>query len=583
MQELMRIPPQRPVQDGTSLLSLPRSLLAKSIILTDQGLMNGVRVVAGPGAGKSRWAGRALIWQKLIRGQPVIVLCPTHAVVANVFDKLCRQPQAVQELLWPRIKYVDMAATDYVIPMPLYERRSEHDTLLAIANRFLEVIRRLDPYLETASVEGMNALYEAGTAAGMMAAALGGQITHVADMLSHPEQWQREFKTARAAHPELQLAYDYLRQSIEITNPALRRRQTGSLFVKLIPFLADPTMRAVFAAPRSGLHLEHEMEQGHAVFYDFQGEHDPVRRRWKLLWCFLNHVEFAKTRGPAGRDNPVLYVIDEMTQLLGHHTLKHSIMADDVNELTTVIARNYGFNVCCMHQNLSQIDPHTQVSLGQLGTQIIGWVQEPQDCLKLAEQFFRYDPHLVRKREPVWMNVQQEVGPFGYSDPCIIDYTSTEHTVDEQLYLLADRFHTLGRFRFLVRTAIGEGSLSKRLLPMNIETLDPGYYPNDALVAEVCRRLRKRDGIPVGQLLVEIEQHRQEAITVTPVKAKNEDGILQGDSSHAHALPTNKPKHKRRPAGRRAKPRPEVSRAEPASEDPSWRAGPWIEEETEQT
>ncbi len=575
MNDLMPAPSQWPAPCAQPLLSVPRRLLAKSILLTDQGLMNGVRVVAGPGAGKSRWAGRALIWQKLIRGHPVIALDPTGAVVTNVFDKLCRQPQAVQEALWPRIKYVDMAATDYVIPMPLYQRRNASDTLLAMANRVLEVIKRLDPYLETASVEGMNALYEAGTAAGMMAAALDGQVTQVADMLHHPEQWQPQFKTARTAHPELQLAYDYFLQFIAIKSPALRRRQTGSLLIKLIPFLADPAMRVLFAASAPRLNLEHEMEKGHAVLYDFQGEHDPVRRRLKLLWCFLDHLEYAKMRGIAGRRNPILYVIDEMTQLLGHHTLEHSIMADDINELTTVVARNYGINICCMHQNLGQIDRHTQVSLGQLGTQVIGWVQEPQDCLKLAEQFFRYDPQLVRKREPVWMNVQQTVGPPAYSEPRIIDSTTTEFSVDEQLHLLANQYRTLGRFHFLVRTATAEGALSDHLVPMTIENLDPGCYPDDEQVAEVRRRLRKRDGIPMAALQAAIEKRRQETLTVMPVKAKNEDGILQGDSSHAHALPAKQRSHERRPTGPPAEPRPRGSGSESADDDTAWQSRLW--------
>jgi hypothetical protein len=512
-------PMHEPLYTPSHRLALPRRLLVKAVSLTDQGLMNGARVVAGPGAGKSRWAGRGLVWQKLIRGHPLIALDPTGAVVANIFDKVCSMPQQIQEALWPRIKYVDMAATDYVIPMPLYERRSEGDTLLAIANRFLEVMQRVDPYLHTASVEGMNALVEAGAAAGMMAAALGGQITDVAAMLAHPEQWKQQFAVARRSHPELQLAYDYFQQFTEIKNPALRRRQTGSLLIKLIPFLADPAMRARFAAPRPGLDLRHEMEQGHAVFYDFQGEHDPVRRRLKLLWCFLQHVEYAKTRGIAGRRNPILYLIDEITQLLGHRTLEHSLMADDINELTTVLARNYGLNVCIMHQNLSQIDEYTQVSLGQLGTQIVGWVQEPRDCLRLAEQFFRYDATMVRKTEPVWMNVQYGAAPLSYTVPEIIDYRTTEYTADEQYILAADAIRTLGRFRFLVRIATAEGTLSPHVQPMRIDTLDAGCYPDDALVAEVRRRLRKRDGVPLETLGREIEEQRHTPVTVAPPRA----------------------------------------------------------------
>jgi hypothetical protein len=364
------------------------------------------------------------------------------------------------------------------------------------------------------------------------------------------------------------------------TKRALHDRRTGSLQTKLVPFLADPLLLATFAGSGAGIDWAKEVQQGRTILLDFGGETDRERRQFKLIWCFLEIVEFLKSRGVGGREQPVLLVMDEISDLLGPRTNDRSILGQDLHELITVWARNVGVKLCLAHQYPSQLELTVNNALRQLGTQVIGNIQDPEDALYLARQFHRYDPHLVRKREPVWMNVQYGAGPGSYSVPEVIDHTTTEFTPDEQYLLVADAIRSLSRFHFLVRPAMGEGNLTGKVRRVSLERLDAGLYPHDATVAEVRRRLRKRDGIAVEQLLVDIEKRRQEALTVTPVKAKNEDGILQGDSSHAHSIPTNKHKNKRRPTRSQAQAKPD--NAEAAGDDPSWQAGLWTAQESEQ-
>src|SRR5262249_7687774 len=147
----------------------------------------------------------------------------------------------------------------------------------------------------------------------------------------------------------------------------------------------------------------------------------------------------------------------------------------------------------------------------QLGTQIIGNVQNPDDALYLARQFHRYNPTHVRKTEPVWMNVQEGFGRETYSIPRIIDERTTEFTADEEFFGAADGIRTLPKFHFLVRPALGEGNLTGALRRVSLERLDVGLYPDDEQIAEVRRHLRRRDGIAVETLLANIANRRLQA------------------------------------------------------------------------
>ena len=118
----------------------------------------GIYLVASKGSGKSRFMGRMLVRQDCLRGIPQVVFDPVGGTIDNLLDCLSRLPADQQQVLWPRIVYVDMGAQDAVVPFPLYYRLGERDSLYTISQRYLDVLRLLDPDLTSASVEGWNAL-----------------------------------------------------------------------------------------------------------------------------------------------------------------------------------------------------------------------------------------------------------------------------------------------------------------------------------------------------------------------------------------------------------------------------------------
>jgi hypothetical protein len=147
--------------------------------------------------------GRVIAWLDFVRGTPLVIIDPVGSTIDNFLDRLSRMPEAAQIALWPRVRYVDMAATTgSVVPFPLYYRLGD-ESLFTISQRYLDAVRLLDPALASASVEGWNALWRTGTYTGMLLVAIGHQITEAESLLAHPDRWRDRVTTARRAYPDL--------------------------------------------------------------------------------------------------------------------------------------------------------------------------------------------------------------------------------------------------------------------------------------------------------------------------------------------------------------------------------------------
>ncbi|CAN5820214.1 hypothetical protein BH24BAC1_BH24BAC1_38520 [soil metagenome] len=478
--------------------------------LTTSALKQGIHVMAGPGAGKSRWLGRVPAWMALIRQEPLVVIDPTGLVIDNLLDKIVRLPLEVQQQLYPRLAYIDAGAQDDVVPTPLYYRQSKTDTLFEIANRLPSVFERQDPALANAPILGFNALQECAIYAGQIAAALGRQLDFVVDLIDHPGKHKLLLRELLAEHPELQPAVTYFRELMDPTSAKLREKRTGSFKNKLLPFLADPTMLATFAGTKKRLSWQKVIRQRKAVLIDLRQERDPDRRQFKMIWYLKTFTDYIKYRGMAGRGEEVTLILDEISDMLGQRTKEgNSILAEDLEERVTRLGRNFGVNVIVAHQNLSQLDERIQNVLMQMGTQIIGVLPNPDDAVRVARQFLVYDPYWVKKTERVWMKFDPLpiLTYFGVSElprPKVIDYKFIEFTPEEQLLFLVNKLQSLGRCRFLTKTATGEGDLRGALKKLSIERLDQNQYPNEHILAPLRRQLAQRDGVPVETLLAEI-------------------------------------------------------------------------------
>ena len=470
--------------------------------LSGRALFEKLHQMGEAGSGKSRFLGRVLCWLRFRYCHPQVILDPTGGTIDNFFDKLIRLPRERQEQLWPRVRYVDMSGKGgYVVPFPLYHPLSPNDSLFDVSQRFLEVVRRMDVHLDKAPILGLNALATISTYTGMLLTALGYQITEAESLIRRPEEWEGRLERALSITPEVQPAVEFFRDYIK--NPKERARQSNTFLTKIMPFIAEPTMRAMFGASEPGIDWDEAVKKGYTVCLDFSKELNAERRRFKLLWCFRSLTDYFKLRGAAGRKQPVGFVIDEVTQLLGFGAGEQSVMAEDIEELVSVVARNYGVApLCIAHQNLPQLNSERiQKALMTMGTQMIGVQSDPESALLLAQYFHRYDPYLVKRYEPVWMS--DMFGPF------VVDHRPVDFTLEEQATLNSYGFMNLGRFQFIVRPAVGEGDKQGQLRRVSIARFDPGIYPNAEWGTHARQLLMQRDGRPVEEVLGAIDSRRR--------------------------------------------------------------------------
>lgn len=477
--------------------SVPRRLKERFLWLPDAARSMGIHIMAGKGSGKSRLMGRILCWLDFIRGVPLVILDPNGPSIDNFLDKLTRLPPAYQKQLWKRVIYVDMSGRGgHVVPFPLYYRLGT-ESLYEISQRYLDVVRKTDPWLATASVEGWNALWRIGTYAGIVLSALGCQITEANHLLRNPEQWTRLFAEVVQTYPDAAPAVEFFTNQYMNWDEKTKARRIDSFINKTALFNLDPAMSAMFGVSKPGIDWHQVVEGGYAVLLDFRHEYDLERRRFKMLWAFNYFMDFIKQRGAGHQHKPISLVIDELASLLNAQSLTVNLFAADLDELINVIARNYRVWLTIAHQEMFQLDEKIQKTLMTMGTQIFGSTSDMDAALSSARHFFRADPYMVKRQEPIY------VTHGGVSE--VIDYRFVDLTIEEQQYLKSYEIKDQRAFHFLVRPAPGEGDATGEVRPVTIRNFDKDMWVDEELVGEARAILSKKCGVPIEAALVEID------------------------------------------------------------------------------
>jgi hypothetical protein len=392
-----------------------------------------------------------------------------------------------------------------------------NESLYTISQRYLDIIRRVDPYLVTASVQGWNALWRIGTYVGMILAALNLQITEAESLIRDPEAWRPRLAQALTIYPELAPAVSFFTEQFLEWREADRAAKTDAFLTKISLFSLDPVMTAMFGANQPGINWARVMQERTAVLLDFRHEHDLERRRFKMLWAFNYLLDFIKHRG-AGRHQPISLIIDELTGLTNFQGPDGaSLFAQDLDELINVIARNYRVWLTIAHQEMFQIDGRTAKTLLTMGTQIFGATSDMDAAISLARQFFPLDLYKVKRYEAIYTSYRGETE--------VIDQRPVEFSIEEQQYLKGYDIKDQGTLHFLIRSATAEGDVRGRVQRVSLTNLDRNIWVNEALVQQARELLSRRDGLPVRQVLAEVQARfpaREERILASGIATMKE-------------------------------------------------------------
>jgi hypothetical protein len=500
--------------------------LQEVVWIADEALANGFRLLGASGSGKTILAAYfafALFMNKQRGGH---IFDPTGSFFASFityvqqYCELNRLAEAEQAQLYDRIIVHELdAESGYVIPAPMF-RRFGKERPAAVAERFLAWIAASMPESRGASVEGYNAIAKVAQPAALLMAILNLQVTDIPDLLLHFKQpyWQARFDQALILAPaEAVEAVRFFREEFKAWDSQTRRRQLNLFEVFLQPFRYHPAWRATYGSARPGFDYGHSLHK--VVFHigsGAEGEHTQRMLDWELR----SLIAFIRRRG-SGRHTPVGIFIDEISTMFVESDKGMEIFAHLLAELVHVLRRQYRVHpLCVIHQNQAQLHPQIAQHLAALG-QIVGKVADYETAIQLVPQLFDQRP-LVKYWDPVLMHLPNR----GIE---IVHHRPVEYTQREIEHMQAQLLLSLDTFKFLCRLSpFAEGGRRTELQQLDFSPL-LGRFPDDAFVKAMRRQLAAASGLPIAQVLAEIEA-RQHWAPNGDMKAGVADATLAGDA-----------------------------------------------------
>jgi len=461
-------------------LYVPATLLAKRFAVPDAHRDRGIHMVAGSGSGKSLTLG-LIAFMDFMRGVPQVLFDPTGQMIDAFLMYVAQFSRPLRRRVWPLIQYQDMAGRGAHVPAWPLLHEYPGDSRQDIANRFLQTCRAIDPNLESASIQGFNALYRVGAPVGIILSSLGLQLDRALDLLNAPERWAEPLAHAQRAYPDSQAAIDFLRTGYLPLSVNDRLGLTYSYRAKLEPILLDPRMTQMFCTSPASVDFGEVVRRRQTVLLDFRHETDERKRLLKTRWAFDSIMAFIRRRGP-GRHRPLALHFDEITELTNQASGEHELFTRDLDYLFNVLQRNYSCWITAAHQQMWQLSEPTQQTLSSLGTQIIGVVSDIDTAEALARQYAPLDPHRVKRMRPVWMKDKEDVPFIAAEEP--VDYP-----MHEQTFVAAQTFMRLKPFEFLVLPRYSR-TVQRVSLAGSVGSPWPSEYAR--LLAYIRKRLSQR-------------------------------------------------------------------------------------------
>jgi hypothetical protein len=462
------------------------------------------RICAAPGAGKTRITARLLmLWDAMIE-LPLIAIDPIGALSDDFLDAVDRLPPDIRRGVSERITYVNVAGQEvetdsghetYVHPFPILYR-ADGESLYSVAYRYLSVIERAFPALQSAGILGMPAVASIGENVIMALVAMGCGITEARDLLLNTERWEGRLRSAREAEPEAAPAIDYLLGEYKAMKPEERRRETLSFLRRISMFHLDPVLRAQYGAAAPSFTLKQVVDERRCVLFDFRNVLNLEQRRLGILWLYQYCNTYFRARGPQGKHQPLAFYIDELGYLLPSGKERDKLIAGDLSDLFSLYGRNNGVWVTVIHQDLQQFDEATNVLLSRLGGQLLGASADVKGAREIAERFFRFNKHQIKGLEPVYTTIEGVVHH--------IDDRKVYQSPQEQNIEHGYRFLDLEQFHFLLGVARREGQLPTHLDHVSFAAFDRGKFARGTVVDELRTLLMIRDGQRVSSIHEEL-------------------------------------------------------------------------------
>src|SRR4051794_37019325 len=478
---------------------------AEKISLPAAARVMGIFMAATRGTGKSTVLGRHIAFSDFHRSRldecvPVVIIDPVGGTIDNFLDKIGQEDHATRKALFERVCYIEMhGLDDRVFPWPIFTGAFKGERYSSRAQRFVDVIERVDPDLRTRPMLGMNALEPYAKAAGTVLCALGLGITEMRSLVSDPSAWEDKLHLVETDFPE---AVTRLRE-LGAMSRADRSREISSLQAKLSHFELDDNYRAMFGATSGGINWKEVFDRKLAVLLDFRHLRTGFMKRFCLQWAYQSFMAYMRWRGHNNEDKPVSFIVDELSDMVG--SKDDELLTQDIDELVNRISRSHGIWFTLATQELFQLPPKIADTVLSAGTVIFGQTSQPEAAEKIARRFFPYDPGWVRKTRARVGQVPHGIGRFQYNTYENVGVDTVEFSMAEQVRQHSQMLLELRKGHFLIGQSLQEGELPTSLTPFTTNYLDT-KKPKKSLIAALQRELMHRDGIPEQKILQDIRK-----------------------------------------------------------------------------
>jgi hypothetical protein len=496
------------------------------------------KAVGARGSGKTLYAA----WQTyedFMRGVGSIVIDPLGSLSAYILSRIVH---GGDPSLWARVIYVPVGGMEvrgdmYVVPTPFLYQRTKRDTLQDQVARVIGMWARLNPQLENAPVQGMAAIKRTANYAGMLLAAMGNQLVpdaaYLIDAMGQKtltdSPWLTKIQDVAEKHPdELAMPAAYFLQRYPAMRENDRLGQVATFLSQIDPYVLNPRLAAQYGANVWGVDLS-LAERGHLILFDFQYLTDEERRAG-TTWIFTRCMELFRARGP--RRDVVGFVLDELSRMVDR---ENRLLETDFKELIQ-LGRNYGISCFFTYQEVTQPPPGLVQAMDMVGYSLYSGTADPDAALRLARLLDPYDPTWVKEQHT--RIVQQPVNRW--EDPVWHEeIINVYYSAQEQELLNAEKYRRRPGLTFAVAKAAGEGSAARYAGVTNIRGIRDTQHFETLYVEEAKRRLVKKRGRRVADVLAEIRARQP-----TP-NVRSED--LLADEEREETMRESTPQQPARP------------------------------------
>lgn len=424
---------------------------------------------------------------------PTVVIDPVGKLSQGLLTQFaCYEPEA-QRAFSPRLRYVDWSHPDLVLPTPAYERSGfGSEAFFDVAQRLPDVFIKMDPPLTSAGKQGANPLWQLATRGGELLQAMGCQATELEHVVRYPRAWEERIGRAAREHPEVRPAAEYVLSDYARLRPSDRDAVNGTLLTKLT-LLSAPPMRARFGAHEPGIPKRQLVAEQLLVIHDLSAPQPWQVRQFKMLWLLLDLFDFAK-RGGSSREQPLSIIIDEAAALLSPGPNQSALLAGDLSEFVNQWSRNTNTWLTLAYQEPYQLYSPSREAIMSLGTHFYGRMTDPPSARAVAERNYDFDPEDVHQTHAVYGGRAE-----------VIDYRDEIFSWPEQLEKHRSVLRRLPAHAFLLAAVRDEGAPPEEPRLVDLSRFNRGIHPQDGLWREGARRLLERHGVPVADLVAEID------------------------------------------------------------------------------